>query len=95
MCRSKSTICIEPATLTKRSASATACCRLLNYATVYGVSFHKYVMWRRGVLNSPFARDPQKISLDADDIRAIEALMAAWWLNHTAALPITLSNSYR
>jgi 4-hydroxy-tetrahydrodipicolinate synthase len=47
---------------------------LLNYATVYGVSFHKYVMWRRGVLNSPFARDPQKISLNADDIRAVEGL---------------------
>ena len=47
---------------------------LLNYATVYGVSFHKYVMWRRGILKSPFARDPQKISLNADDMRAIEAL---------------------
>ena len=47
---------------------------LLNYATVYGVSFHKYVMWRRGVLRSPFARDPQKISLNADDIRAVEGL---------------------
>lgn len=47
---------------------------LLNYATVYGVSFHKYVMWRRGILRSPFARDPQKISLDADDIRAVERL---------------------
>ena len=47
---------------------------LLNYATVYGVSFHKYVMWRRGVLKSPFARDPQKISLNADDIRAVEGL---------------------
>ncbi len=47
---------------------------LLNYATVYGVSFHKFVMWRRGVLKSPFARDPQKISLNPDDIRAIEAL---------------------
>lgn len=47
---------------------------LLNYATVYGVSFHKYLMWRRGVLNTPFVRDPQKISLEADDIRAVEAL---------------------
>lgn len=47
---------------------------LLNYATVYGVSFHKYVMWRRGILKSPFARDPQKISLNADDIRAVETL---------------------
>ena len=48
---------------------------LLNYATVYGVSFHKYVMWRRGILGSPFVRDPQKISLNADDINAIES---AW-----------------
>ncbi|MDE2950645.1 MAG: dihydrodipicolinate synthase family protein [Chloroflexota bacterium] len=47
---------------------------LLNYAAVYGISFHKYVLWRRGVLRSPYVRDPQKISLNADDIRAIEGL---------------------
>lgn len=49
---------------------------LLNYAMVYGVSLHKYVLWRRGVLDSPFARDPQKIGLDAHDISAVEALWA-------------------
>jgi len=47
---------------------------LLNYATVYGVSFHKYVMWRRGILGAPQVRDPQKISLNADDISAVEGL---------------------
>ena len=47
---------------------------LLNYAMVYGVSLHKYVLWRRGLLDSPFVRDPQKLSLDADDIRALEDL---------------------
>ena len=47
---------------------------LLNLAMVYGVSLHKYVLWRRGVLSSPFVRDPQKISLDAHDIGAIESL---------------------
>ncbi|MCY4018636.1 MAG: dihydrodipicolinate synthase family protein [Chloroflexi bacterium] len=47
---------------------------LLNYAAVYGISFHKYVLWRRGVLRSPYARDPQKINLNPDDIRAIEGL---------------------
>ena len=47
---------------------------LLNYAMVYGVSLHKYVMWRRGVIDSPFARDPQKISLNQDDILAVERL---------------------
>lgn len=47
---------------------------LLNYATVYGVVLHKYVMWRRGILKSPHARDPQKISLNSDDIRAVEGL---------------------
>ncbi len=57
---------------------------LLNYATVYGVSFHKYVMWRRGILKSPCVRDPQKISLDADDIRAIEHL---WRLVADEVLP--------
>ena len=45
---------------------------LLNYAHVYGVSFHKFVMWRRGVLSSAFARDPQKINLNANDISAVE-----------------------
>ena len=47
---------------------------LLNYAMVYGVSLHKYVLWRRGVIDSPHVRDPQKLSLDADDIAAVEAL---------------------
>ncbi len=47
---------------------------LLNYAMVYGVSLHKYVLWRRGVIDSPHARDPQKLGLDANDIAAVEAL---------------------
>ncbi|MBK8023119.1 MAG: dihydrodipicolinate synthase family protein [Chloroflexi bacterium] len=47
---------------------------LLNYAAMYGVSFHKLVLWRRGVLASPYARDPQKTDLDKDDISAIERL---------------------
>ena len=47
---------------------------LLNYAMVYGVSLHKFVLWRRGVLRSDFVRDPQKISLNADDIRAVESM---------------------
>lgn len=44
---------------------------LLTYASIYGVSFHKTVLWKRGVLASPYARDPQKISLNQDDIDAI------------------------
>ncbi|MCY4146242.1 MAG: dihydrodipicolinate synthase family protein [Chloroflexi bacterium] len=47
---------------------------LLNYAMVYGVSLHKFVLWRRGVLATPFARDPQKTSLNADDISAVARL---------------------
>ena len=47
---------------------------LLNYAMVYGVSLHKFVLWRRGVLRSDVVRDPQKISLNADDIRAVESM---------------------
>ena len=47
---------------------------LLNYAMVYGVTLHKYVLRRRGVLRSDFARDPQKILLNPDDIRALESL---------------------
>ena len=57
---------------------------LLNYAMVYGVSLHKYVMWRRGVIDSPYARDPQKISLNQDDIRAVEDLWARI-ADHTVA----------
>src|SRR5690606_38418854 len=45
---------------------------LLNYAAIYGVTFHKYILWRRGVLDSPFARDPQRTSLDEHDKRAID-----------------------
>lgn len=47
---------------------------LLTYAAMYGISFHKYVLWRRGVCQSPFARDPQKIAMNDDDIKAIEHL---------------------
>ena len=47
---------------------------LLNYAMVYGVSLHKFILWRRGVIDSPYARDPQKISLNNDDIGAVERL---------------------
>ncbi|MAS36688.1 MAG: hypothetical protein CL610_21975 [Anaerolineaceae bacterium] len=45
---------------------------LLSYAAVYGVVFHKYLLWRRGVLQSPYARDPQQLPLDDEDKRAIE-----------------------
>lgn len=48
---------------------------LLNYASMYGVTFHKYVLWKRGVLASPFARDPQQTKLDAEDKRQI----ARYW----------------
>lgn len=47
---------------------------LLNYASMYGVSFHKHVLWRRGVLKSAHVRDPQRTDLDQGDIRAIEHL---------------------
>jgi 4-hydroxy-tetrahydrodipicolinate synthase len=47
---------------------------LLTYASMYGASFHKYVMWRRKVLASPFVRDPQKTDMNTEDIQAIEHL---------------------
>jgi 4-hydroxy-tetrahydrodipicolinate synthase len=47
---------------------------LMNYASMYGASFHKYVLWRRGVLDSPTLRDPQRTDMDEDDIKAIEHL---------------------
>lgn len=45
---------------------------LLTYAAMYGVTFHKYLLWRRGVLTHAYARDPQQIPLDPGDITAIE-----------------------
>lgn len=48
---------------------------LLMHASVYGVTLHKHLLWRRGVLSSPHARDPQRISLDAHDEKAI----AEYW----------------
>jgi 4-hydroxy-tetrahydrodipicolinate synthase len=45
---------------------------LLNYAAIYGVTFHKYILHRRGVLDSSFARDPQRTNLDEHDKRAID-----------------------
>lgn len=49
---------------------------LLNYAAVYGVVFHKYLLWRRGVLASPYARDPQQLHMDNQDEAAIERYWA-------------------
>ena len=48
---------------------------LLMHASVYGASLHKYMLWRRGVLRSPFSRDPQRIALDRQD----EAAIARYW----------------
>lgn len=47
---------------------------LLTYASMYGVSFHKYILWRRGVLRYPAARDPQRTPLNKDDEAAIDHL---------------------
>lgn len=48
---------------------------LLLQASVYGSSLHKYMLWRRGVINAPYARDPQRIALDAHD----EMAVAKYW----------------
>lgn len=57
---------------------------LLTYAAMYGVSFHKYVLWRRGVLDSPMVRDPQRTPLNSDDEVAINRL---WERIATHTLP--------
>ena len=48
---------------------------LLLHASVYGSSLHKHILWRRGVFNSPYSRDPQRIALDKHD----EAAIAKYW----------------
>lgn len=49
---------------------------LLFHAATYGATFHKYLLWRRGILSSPTARDPQAIALDDEDVRTIEERFA-------------------
>lgn len=44
---------------------------LLFHASTHGAVFHKYILWRRGVLSSPAVRDPQAIYLDSEDERTI------------------------
>ena len=50
---------------------------LLSFAAMYGVSFHKHVLWKRGVLAHPAARDPQATPLDQHDAAATEAMWSA------------------
>ena len=50
---------------------------LLFHATTYGVSLHKYLLWRRGVLRTPASRDPEAIHLDEDDKTTIAERFAA------------------
>lgn len=45
---------------------------LLNFASMYGVTFHKYLLERRGVLASAYARDPQRAELTAEDKASID-----------------------
>lgn len=45
---------------------------LLIHAQTHGVTFHKWLLWRRGVLATPCARDPQQLPLDEHDKRTIE-----------------------
>lgn len=56
---------------------------LLSYASMYGVTAHKYLLHRRGVLRCRAHRDPQGIDLDPSDARAIER---AWGLVRHASL---------
>jgi len=45
---------------------------LLIHAQAHGITFHKWLLWRRGVLATPCARDPQQLPLDEHDKRTIE-----------------------
>lgn len=45
---------------------------LLIHAQTHGVTFHKFLLWRRGVLASSYARDPQQLPLDEHDKHVIE-----------------------
>ncbi len=45
---------------------------LLFHAATYGAVIHKYLLWRRGIIDSPAVRDPQAIHLDHHDETVIE-----------------------
>ena len=45
---------------------------LLTYASAYGVSLHKYLLQRRGVIASAYVRDPQRNIIDDHDARSLE-----------------------
>jgi len=44
---------------------------LLAFGPTYGVSLHKFLLWRRGVIASRAARDPQQTRLDEMEERTI------------------------
>lgn len=50
---------------------------LLVLGSQYGVAFAKEVLWRRGVLRTKFARDPQAAALDDHDVADLERYLAA------------------
>jgi 4-hydroxy-tetrahydrodipicolinate synthase len=50
---------------------------LLSLASAYGVSFHKYLLWKRGVLSDQATRDPQATPLDDQDQIAVEVYWRA------------------
>lgn len=48
---------------------------LLNLGSQYGVAFAKELLWRRGVIRTKVARDPQAASLDQWDLADLERFM--------------------
>lgn len=48
---------------------------LLVFGQTYGISLHKFLLWRRGIITSRFARDPQQTRLDETEERTI----ARYW----------------
>ena len=50
---------------------------LLFHAATYGVTLHKHILWRRGVLNTPCVRDPQAIYLDKHDAATADEVLAS------------------
>ena len=50
---------------------------LLFHAVTYGVTLHKYILWRRGVLKTPCVRDPQAIYLDEHDTATVDDSLAS------------------
>ncbi len=75
MSRSRSTTCIKEGRRAEAEALHLRLLPLLVLGSQYGVAFAKELLWRRGVIRTNVARDPQVQPLDEFDLADLERFM--------------------